>query len=289
MTMNERPVGVFDSGIGGLSVLRAIRAEMPAERLIYVADSGHAPYGDRSREFIETRSLAIVEFLVTRGVKAVVVACNTATGAAVHVLRARFEMPVVAMEPAVKPAALQTRNGVVGVLATTSTLASPRFLDLVDKHGAGVQVLVQPCPGLVELIEAGELTGPRTRALVESLVRPLLRKGADTLVLGCTHYPFVRPLIAEVAGPDVSIIDPATAVARELRRRLDAAGLLAPGGDAGSEEFYTSGAPGPVAAVISHVWGRMVTVGTIGSPEAGRAGLLDADDGDDRRQRVDAG
>jgi glutamate racemase len=145
-------------------------------------------------------------------------------------------------------------------------LSSPKFLDLVDRHGAGVQVLVQPCPGLVEQIEAGELTAPRTRELVESLVRPLLQKGADTLVLGCTHYPFVRHLIGEVAGPDVAIIDPATAVARELRRRLDAAQLRAPEQHAGSVEFYSSGSPDAVAAVISHVWGRAVTVGKLQEP-----------------------
>jgi glutamate racemase len=262
--VDQRPIGVFDSGVGGLSVLRAIRAELPLEHLIYVADSGHAPYGDRPPEFIEGRALAILDFLLQRDVKAVVVACNTATGAAVHVLRARLTIPVVAIEPAVKPAALQTRSGVVGVLATTGTLSSRRFLDLVDRHGAGVQVLVQPCPGLAERIEAGELADDGTRALVETLVRPLLDKSADTLVLGCTHYPFVRELIAEVAGPAVTIIDPATAVARELRRRLTAGGLHASGesagGGRGTEEFWTSGDPKTVGEVISLVWRRVVDV-----------------------------
>ena len=246
-------------------MLRAIRAELPAEHLVYVADSGHAPYGDRPREFIEARALAVVDFLLARDVKAVVVACNTATGAAVHVLRARLAIPVIAIEPAVKPAALQTRSGVVGVLATTGTLSSPKFLDLVDRHGAGVQVLVQPCPGLAERIEAGELASEDTRALVETLVRPLLDRSADTLVLGCTHYPFVRDLIAEAAGPAVTIIDPATAVARELRRRLVAAGLQASqtsvaAQSADAVEFWTSGDPATVGEVISLVWGRNVDV-----------------------------
>lgn len=260
--MDERPIGVFDSGVGGLSVLRAIREQLPAEDVLYVADSGFAPYGDRPREFIESRALAIVEFLVTKGAKAVVVACNTATGAAVHVLRERYSMPVVAMEPAVKPAALQTKTGVVGVLATTSTLSSAKFLDLVDRHGGGVQVLVQPCPGWVEQVEAGALTGETTRALVESLVRPVLNKRADTLVLGCTHYPFLRPLIEDVAGPDVAIIDPARAVARELRRRLAASDLLAPDTRTGDEQFFSTGAAHKVAEVISQLW-RPVTVHTM--------------------------
>lgn len=262
---DQRPIGVFDSGVGGLSVLRAIRHELPLERVVYVADSGYAPYGDRPREFIEARALAIVDFLLQRDVKAVVVACNTATGAAVHVLRERLTIPVIAIEPAVKPAALQTRSGVVGVLATAGTLSSQKFLDLVDRHGAGVQVLVQPCPGLAEQIEAGELASDGTRALVTTLVRPLLEKSADTLVLGCTHYPFVRDVIAEVAGPSVTIIDPAVAVARELRRRLAAASLQAaagspsgPGDDA--VEFWTTGDQATVGEVISMVWGQPVKV-----------------------------
>ena len=258
--MDERPVGVFDSGVGGLSVLRAIRRELPSERVLYVADSGYAPYGDRPREFIVARALALVNFLVGREVKAVVVACNTATGAAVDVLRARFDMPVVAMEPAVKPAALQTKSGVVGVLATTSTLSSAKFLDLVDRHGAGVQVLVQPCPGLVEQVEAGELNGARTRALVERFVQPLLAKGADALVLGCTHYPFLRPVIEEVAGAGVVVIDPANAVARELRRRLEAEGLLAPDGRAGRTQFWSSGPSDKASTVISQLWSNDVDV-----------------------------
>ena len=271
---DARPIGVFDSGVGGLSVLRAIRHELPLERAVYVADSGYAPYGDRPREFIEARALAIVDFLLQRDVKAVVVACNTATGAAVHVLRERLTIPVIAIEPAVKPAALQTRSGVVGVLATTGTLSSQKFLDLVDRHGAGVQVLVQACPGLAEQIEAGELASDETRALVTTLVRPLLEKSADTLVLGCTHYPFVRDVIADVAGPSVTIIDPAVAVARELRRRLAAAGLLAaeespsaPRDDA--VEFWTTGDPVTVGEVISLVWGDAVDVRPL--PESSQA------------------
>ena len=254
MRSDERPIGVFDSGVGGLSVLRAIRDDLRSEDVLYVADSGHAPYGDRPPEFIEQRALAIVEFFLQEPVKAVVVACNTATGAAVETLRARYDLPIVAMEPAVKPAVAATRSGVVGVMATTQTLASSKFLKLVDAHGGGVTLLVQACPGLVDLVEHGDLTGARSRALVEQYVRPLLEKGADTLVLGCTHYPFLRPVIQEIAGPDVSIIDPAFAVARELRRRLEASELLRRDDHPGTERFWSSGPLSEAREVIGQLW-----------------------------------
>jgi glutamate racemase len=240
---NSRPIGIFDSGIGGLSIALEIRRELPHERLLYVADSGHAPYGDQPPEFIERRALAIVGFFVQQSAKAVVVACNTATAVAVDALRARWSMPIVAIEPAVKPAAAVTRSRVVGVLATTQTIASSRFERLADTFGAAVEILAQPCPGLVDRIEAGDRSGAETRKLVEQYVRPLIEKGADTLVLGCTHYPFVRNLIENAAGPGVTIVDPAAAVARELRRRLADAGLLAREADQGSMSFWTTGDP----------------------------------------------
>jgi glutamate racemase len=251
---SPRPIGVFDSGVGGLSVLRAIRHALPSEDVIYVADSGNAPYGDRPRDFIERRSFAIVEFLCDHGVKAVVVACNTATGVAVRTLRSRFTFPLVAMEPAVKPAATTTRTGIVGVLATTQTLSSANFLKLVDEHGARAQVLIQPCPGLVDQVERGELEGTKTRTLLEGFVQPLLAKGADTLVLGCTHYAFLRPLIQDIVGPNVTLIDPAAPVARELKRRLESAGLLAEGQRTGRETFWTSGS-GEAVERIRQLWG----------------------------------
>ena len=260
-----RPVGVFDSGVGGLSVLRAIRDELPDERLVYVADSGNAPYGDRPAEFIEQRATAITAFLLSQDAKAVVVACNTVTGAAIEALRRRFNIPIVAIEPAVKPAAAATRSGVVGVLASSVTLASPNFTRLVQRFGSGVTVMTQPCPGLVEQVEQGELDGASTHALVERYLRPLLEQGADTVVLGCTHYAFLTPLIRKLAGPDVGIVDPAAAVARELRRRLGDADLLAPaageggqrGGDRGADErvaFWTSGPLDTAARVLAVLW-----------------------------------
>jgi len=251
---------VFDSGVGGLSVLREIRRELPAEDLIYVADSGYAPYGDRPEDYVRGRALAIMEFLRAQDVKAVVVACNTATGIAVDALRARYTQPIVAIEPAVKPAAAQTRSRVVGVLATTQTLAGQKFATLVSTYAGDVEVLTQACPGLVEQVERGALTSTSTRSLVEQYLRPLLVKGADAIVLGCTHYPFVSDLIREVAGPSVSIIDSAGPVARQVRRRLQVSGLLASESRIGTETFWTTGSPEQVAAVIEQLWSSKVDV-----------------------------
>ena len=252
--MRSRPVGVFDSGVGGLSVLREIRRRLPAERLIYVADSRHAPYGEKSEAFVRTRSETLCAFLENRGVKAIVVACNTATGVAVDALRARFSLPIVGIEPAVKPAAATTRAGRVAVLATTATLASRRFAALVTNYGQDIDVLSQPCPGLVERVEAGDLTGPVTRSLIEAYVHPLVAKGADTIVLGCTHYSFLAPLIQQVAGASVTIVDPAPAVAAELGRRLQANRLLAPGDAAGSVKILTTGAAPRTREILTVLW-----------------------------------
>ncbi len=250
----EQPLGIFDSGIGGLSVLREIRRELPAENLFYVADSGHAPYGDKPLSAIEARAVAITEFLLDQGVKMIVVACNTATGAAAPLLRGRYPIPIVAMEPAVKPAVARTRSGVVGVLATRQTLASQQFADLLARIEQDALILPQPCPGLVEQIESGDLDGDVTRCLLERLLSPLLGRGADTLVLGCTHYPHLAPLIAELVGPEVMVLDSGAAVARQVRRRLAAAGLLAPADRVGRERFWTSGDPVMTQRLIARLW-----------------------------------
>jgi len=260
VTASDRPIGVFDSGVGGVSVLREIRRVLPAEDLIYLADSAYTPYGDRPADVIIARSIAMVALLEREGVKTVVVACNTATGVAVDTLRTTFSLPIVAIEPAVKPAAAHTRSGVVGVLATTQTLASERFSKLVNVHAAGVRVVTQAAPGLVERVEAGELSTPATRSLVEQYVAPLVASGADTIVLGCTHYPFLAPLIQDVAGPAVTVIDPAVAVARELRRRLEAADLLASNGRVGTDRFWTTGPVELAQPVIAQLWGAPVEV-----------------------------
>lgn len=256
----DAPIGVFDSGVGGLSVLRQIRALLPFENLFYVADSGHAPYGPRPAHYIEARSKLIADFLVAQGVKALVVACNTATAAAIHVLRQDYSLPVVGIEPAVKPAVAATRSGVIGVLATHGTLKSPRFAGLVERFGSGARVMVQPCPGLVERVEAGDLAGLETRALLESFVRPLLAEGADTLVLGCTHYPFLSDLVRELAGPAVAVVEPGAAVSRQLVRRLKEHALLRQGEVAGVERFWTSGDPAQLAAILPCLWHRSAPV-----------------------------
>ena len=262
--LNNAPIGVFDSGVGGLSVLREIRAILPGEDLLYVADSGYAPYGDRPTEFILQRAEAITAFFAAQGVKAVVVACNTATAVAVQALRARHSMTIVAMEPALKPAAETTRSGVIGILATSRTLASDSFARLAERHGKGVLVLLQACPGFVELVEHAELHGANATALVERHVTPLLQQGVDTLVLGCTHYPFLGSLIQSVSGTNVSVIDPSPAVARELRRRLSAAELLSTN-PKGVEYFWTTGTPDKVKNIISQLWGSPVDVETLPS------------------------
>jgi glutamate racemase len=251
---STNPIGVFDSGVGGLSVLREIRRELPGEDLLYVADSGHAPYGEKSTEFIEARSIAIAEFLISLHAKAIVVACNTASGVAIKTLRARYSGPIIAMEPAVKPAAAHTQSGVIGVLATSRTIASNNFAKLHERFGADVKILMQACPGLVEQVEIGNLYDEKTRALITQYVAPLLEQGADTLVLGCTHYPFLVPLIQEIAGPAVAVIDPSAAIAREVRRRLTIANLLSTMSDAGTEQFWSSAAPHNAKAIISQLW-----------------------------------
>ena len=253
------PLGVFDSGVGGVSVLREIRRELPGEDLVYVADSGYAPYGDRAATYIEERAFAIMDFLVALPVKAAVVACNTVTGVAVERLRSRFDLPIVAIEPAVKPAVTTTKSGIVGVLATTVTLESPNLIRLLATYAAGTTVVSQPCPGWVELVEHGDTSSAVARRAVEGYVRPLVDRGADTLVLGCTHYVFLEPLIREAVGPDVTIVNPAPAVARQLRRRLATAGLCAPSGARGADRFFCTGDPPTVGQVLTKLWGRTVT------------------------------
>lgn len=258
--MSEAPIGLFDSGVGGLSVLREVRALLPAESLLYGADSGHVPYGEKSPEFIRERSQKIAEFLLGQGAKALVLACNTATAAAVADLRERYpELPIVGMEPAVKPAAAATRSGVVGVLATTGTLKSARFAALLDRFASDVRVITQPCPGLVEQIEAGELDAPRTRELLQGWVGPLLAEGCDTLILGCTHYPFIEPLLRAMVPESVSLVDTGAAVARRLQVLLEQHGLRAEG-PALATRYWCSGDVAAMQRVLPKLLSELADV-----------------------------
>lgn len=255
------PIGVFDSGVGGLSVLKHIRELMPHENLIYVADSKHAPYGNQTPEFIQSRSYHLADFLLRQGAKALVVACNTATAAAVAGLRERYpDLLIIGMEPAVKPAVAATKTGVVGVLATTGTLKSAQFAALLEHYGQGVQVVTQACIGLVECVEKGELNSPSTRALLKQYVQPLLDAKADTIVLGCTHYPFLRPLIEDLVGKDVVLIDTGAAVANHLKNRLDENQLLCVSYKAGTVSFWSNNQVPDPDKVFSALWGAKVSV-----------------------------
>jgi len=252
-------IGVFDSGVGGLSVLRHIRRALPHERLIYVADSGHVPYGDKPPSYIEQRSHTLTRFLIEQGADAIVIACNTATAAAVASLRSQFDIPIVGMEPAVKPAVAATQSGVVGVLATIGTLESARFAALLERYGEEVEIVTQGCPGLVEQVELGELNGERTRELIERYTAPLLARGADTLILGCTHYSFLASLIREVVGANITLVDTGAAVARQLQRRIQAE-LPARASGAATAQFFSSGDATHASRIMSVLWGESVIV-----------------------------
>ena len=221
------PIGIFDSGIGGLTVLRAIHQLMPDEPLLYLADQAHVPYGPRPMQEVRHFSEAITRYLLDQGSRLIVVACNTASAAALKYLRRVFpEVPFVGMEPAVKPAAEHTRSGVVGVLATPATFQGELYASVVERFGQGVKLLQHTCPGLVAQIENGALESKESYRILEEALQPMLEQGIDTVVLGCTHYPFVIPLIQRITGQDVRVIDPAPAVARQVQRLLVANNFL---------------------------------------------------------------
>ncbi len=258
-------IGIFDSGVGGLTVLKAMRGELPGQPVIYLADQAHVPYGPRPLEEVRSFSEAITRFLLAQGAELIVVACNTASAAALHHLRETFPgVPFVGMEPAVKPAAAGTRSRVVGVLATPATFQGALYASVVERFAQGVVVLQHTCPGLVAQIEAGALDGPETRCILESALRPMLAEGIDTVVLGCTHYPFVIPLIQEIVGPAVRVIDPAPAVARQARRMLEANGPSEPP-DPGRNgpapaRFLTTGGAKRLQAMMPRLLGESVEV-----------------------------
>ena len=251
-------LGLFDSGLGGLSVLRAVRAQMPRANLLYFGDNGHIPYGARPLAQVRAFSTAITRFLAARGAQVMVLACNTASAAALATLRQTPEfagLPFVGMEPAVKPAAESTRTGVVGVLATPATFQGELYASVVERFAQGVTVLQQVCPGLVQQIEAGQQDSPETEAMLASWLLPMLARDIDALVLGCTHYPFVIPSLERICGQSVRVIDPAPAVARQVARvceRLAGEPTAAepPNAERGSLTYFTSGSPAAFEAAL---------------------------------------
>jgi glutamate racemase len=247
------PVGVMDSGVGGLTVLKHLTRQLPHEHFIYYADSAYAPYGNQSAVKIQQRCFSIADILLARGAKALVVACNTATAAAISPMREHFPVPIIGMEPAVKPAAAASKNNVIGVLATTGTLQSAQFAALLEHYGHGVQVVTQACVGLVERIEQGLLDQPETMSLLETYCQPLSDAGADTIVLGCTHYPFVRNHIQKIVGADVTLIDTGAAVAKRLQQVLAEKALLNTANDQGQLQFLTSGTS-ETQAIMQQLW-----------------------------------
>jgi glutamate racemase len=257
MKSSNDPIGVFDSGIGGLSVLRAMREQMPNESVIYFGDQGHVPYGPRSMEEIQKFSEGITQFLLEQNSKLIVVACNTASAAALKYLRGRFpDVPFVGMEPAVKPAAEITKTGKVGVLATPATFQGALYASVVERFGAGVELFQHTCPGLVGQIEKGELDSNATRLILEDALLPMLEKNIDTVVLGCTHYPFVIPLIERIVGMDVRVIDPAPSVARQVNRLLEAGENLNQMRENLRIRFYTSADPASMKSLLPLLLGH---------------------------------
>ncbi|MBK9539810.1 MAG: glutamate racemase [Flavobacteriales bacterium] len=245
---------MFDSGIGGLTVLKAIRQALPAERLLYFGDNAHVPYGPRSLEEVRGFSHGITRALLDQGCKLDVIACNTASAAALTSVRQAFpQVPFVGMEPAVKPAVEHTRTGVVGVIATVATFQSELYASVVERFGVGVEVLHQPCPGLVKQIEAGEFDTPLTESMLRGWLEPMLARHIDALVLACTHYPIVRPLIERIVGPDVRVIDPAPAIARQVKRVLEQAGQLAAHDGPNGTLLWTSGEPSEFAVMMTRI------------------------------------
>ncbi len=218
---NIDPIAVIDSGIGGMSTLSFISTELPLENIIYVADSNYAPYGGKSEQEITARILKIFDFLLTKKTKLFVLACNTATAASISKLREIYSYPIIGMEPAVKPASLITKNNQVGILATAGTLKSAKFSALLDMHShSDINFYTQPCEGLVEFIENGDTSSKELRDLLIKYLMPLLKENIDTLILGCTHYWFIKDLIKEITGNQIQIIDTNQAVANHVRNTL---------------------------------------------------------------------
>jgi glutamate racemase len=269
--MSGAPIGIFDSGVGGLSVWRQVVHHLPDESVIYLADQAHVPYGQRSAQEIRAYCSEIAAELIAMGCKAIVVACNTASAVALEHLRQAFpQLPIVGLEPAVKPAVELTRSGVVGVMATPATFQGELYRATVGRWAGDVKVVEQVCIGLADLVEMGELEGERCDALLQSFLNPMLAAGADTIVLGCTHYPLVIEAIRRLVGPAFAVLDPAPAVARHLGELLAAAGLLSGGSCRSEHQFLTSADP----QAFDHAVARLVGARCLSRSVTWREGQL---------------
>ena len=263
-TPNRGVIGIFDSGVGGLSVLRSVQALLPNEDLVYLADQAHVPYGSRTLEEVRKFSEVITRYLLEKGAKLIVVACNTASAAALHHLRAKFpKTPFVGMEPAVKPAAETTRSGVVGVLATPATFQGELYASVIERFASEVRVLQDTCPGLVMEIDRGNLATASIYSILEKALKPMLNEGIDTVVLGCTHFPFVIPAIKEIVGPDVRVIDPSPAIARQVERLLDIHALRSKNLDPPQVLYLTTGNPVRLEELLPRLSGKADSVGKL--------------------------
>ena len=256
------PIGAFDSGMGGLSVVREMRRLMPHENILYYGDNAHCPYGGRSDEWLRARSLEIADFLLERGAKAIVVACNTASAAGLEHLRARHSVPIVGLVPAVKPAVAATRTGRIGVFATHAAMRGQLLADVIERFAvpANVEVVTVVPEGFVEAVERGDLDTPETVDVVRRFLAPMLERGVDAIVLGSTHYPFLKDAIRHAAGEGVQLIDSGEGVARQTEHVLAARGLLRRDEHQGTLTVYTSAAPGQVASVVRALAGEDVDV-----------------------------
>lgn len=253
---NDHPIGILDSGLGGLSVLQQVRALLPYEDVLYFADTAHLPYGDRDSSDIQRLAASATAFLLARGAKMIVIACNTASVAALSHLRRCFAIPFVGVVPAIKPAALNSDARRVGVMATDTTLAAQVFAELESKFAANVLVVKQACPGLVDLVEAGQTDSRETELLLTRYLAPLLAVSVDTIVLGCTHYVFLRPLLQHIVGSTVTLVDSGEAVARQVARILAERGLVAARANAGETVIFTSGDAGRVSRIAAQLLGQ---------------------------------
>lgn len=256
---NSNPIGIFDSGVGGLSVLQHIRQLLPHENLLYVADSGHAPYGCKGDHFIEQRSRVITENLLNQGAKVIVIACNTATASIIEQFRQDYGIPFIGVEPGIKPAIEQSTNSRIGVMATIATLGSERYKVLSQRLAHSVNLHNQACPGLADQVEAGEVTTPKTQELLQQFIEPLLEKQIDTLVLGCTHYSFLQPVIKKLIGESISVVDTSRAVAEQLVRVLSHEALLNSSA-VGQVNYFTTGSINSSRQAMERLLGHTVKV-----------------------------